>query len=201
MNDVEFDFPDWNEGGREACDATLEWYAANLKQPGLPDDERDHAQACLDALGRYVRSQREEAERQLAKANEGLAELEREHPGIGDYMREQNRRLAMLPEGHVPRGIVPLVHRQAHGREHRPRAGATRRTCRAAARSPGRLGDDPPDESDSSLTPLQRAQLLLLRALVQASEGGRRTYLTFLDIAVIRLAAEVARTTDWDDRP
>jgi len=152
-----------------------------LQCEDLPAEEREKLQRRLDEMADEAAAERRKAERDLHVVRQQIRELERKYPDI------------------VPR--VPRVHRQPRRREHRPRAGATRRTCRAAARSPGRLGDDPPDESDSALTPLQRAQLLLLEALVRASEGGPRTYAVFLDLAAIRIAAEVARTTDWDDRP
>jgi hypothetical protein len=156
--------------------AEIEWA---LQCEDLPAEERDKLQRRLDEMANEAAAERRKAERDLHVVRQEIRELERKYPGI-----------------------VPRVHRQPRRREHRARAGATRRTCRAAARStgPGRL-DDPPPEPHAALTPLQRSQLLLLEALARASEGGRRTYLTFLDIAVIRLAAEVARTTDWDDRP
>ena len=79
-------------------------------------------------------------------------------------------------------------------RERRPQS----RTARASA-----SGTDPPEsdeDPDLPLTELQQAHLLLLEALVVASRGGLRTFTTFLSIAATRIAAEIARLTDWGER-
>jgi hypothetical protein len=73
----------------------------------------------------------------------------------------------------------------------RPRERRARRSTRTAAR-----GDPPEPEPPPPLTPLQRAQLSFLEALVVATEGGPRTYLTFLDLAATRIAAEGARVAE-----
>jgi hypothetical protein len=82
-------------------------------------------------------------------------------------------------------------------REQRPQG---RRTRAPSASGDGPLppsDDDPPDE----LTPLQRGFLLLLEALVTTGSDGLRTFLTFLEMAAARVAAEIARLEDWSERP
>jgi hypothetical protein len=160
--------------------AEIQWA---LQCDDLPAEERERLLRRLDEMANESAAERRKAERELHGVRQQIHELERKYPGLGQQSR-----------------LTPLIRRQPRGREHRPRAGRARATCRAAARSPGRLADDPPPgESDPALTPLQRATLLLLEALVAASEGGLPTYLAFLDLAATRIAAEVARTTDWNE--
>jgi hypothetical protein len=83
--------------------------------------------------------------------------------------------------------------RRGTSRESRPSA------RRARSASTSRDGPLPPDD-DPDLTPLQRGFLLLLEALCTASADGLRTFLTFLEMAAARVAAEIARVDDWSER-
>lgn len=77
-------------------------------------------------------------------------------------------------------------------RQRRPQA---RRAVRAGASRDGPTSTD----DDPDLTALQRAHLVLLEALCMAAEDGLRTYRTLLDLAATKIAAEIARLSDWNE--
>jgi hypothetical protein len=88
-----------------------------------------------------------------------------------------------------------LLKRAVAVREQRPRERREHRTSRTV----GSRGDPSPAD-DPDLTPLQRGFLLLLEALVCTRADGLRTFLTFLDMAATRVAAELVRLEEWNEQ-
>jgi hypothetical protein len=212
----------WRAGGREIFDAELGRVTTELRRSDLTPGQREALLERNALLGDFLNALGRTLKEASAKHLKEAEEREREHPGwdaacaaeagVPELLPRLRRHVDELdrtyprPDLRIVRvdalaGDVANLGRWQRGttRERRPQG---RRAQRAGAGSRDgplpRADDEPPD---AALTPLQRATLLMLESLVRASEGGRRTYVTFLDLMATRVAAEIAKATDWGDRP
>jgi hypothetical protein len=216
-------WPDWREGSdarkevHERWIACWKWNVALLKRPGASAEEREDAQRGLEALKAFNEEQGRELAQMVARNLDEATEMERQNPGWDSTMSAEAGKPELLPHlrqmraelGHylphagqadrVANGVASLGRWQRGStRQRRSRVGARRHASSTSRDGPLPSADD--DPPDAALTPLQRATLLLLEAIVRATEGGAQTFATFLDFAAMRIAQEIARLTHWDER-
>lgn len=180
-------------------------YQAEAERVATPPSSRRRALVALKHCGWRGEALRSETRKLLA-----------DQPGYDWSTSHRRAHLKTLPLDYVAatrrdwqppqswqlpaRGLAAaLLDSAASAARRRARTRPRERRVRRVSRTSGSRGDPDPEDDPDDLTALQRAHLDLLGALCIAAEDGLRTYLTLLDLAAIKIAAEIARLNDWSE--